>query len=229
MARLIHERSLPRERAVRRGERRGDGSGAGRERVVRRGVRRRQGAEDRPVRAGPRAARCCWTRFRTCRWRRRAASCACWSTSVSAAATGADDVTVDVRVISTTARDLRAEIAAGRFREDLYYRLNVVPVDVPALDRRREDIPELVRLLRPARGGRHRPAAAAFLRRGDRGAAGQRMARQRAPASQRGRTPADPHQWRAAGADHGAAPAERCQGRRRLGGGFHADDLDVPA
>ncbi len=57
---------------------------------------------------------------------------------------GRDDVTVDVRVISTSARDLRAEISAGRFREDLYYRLNVVPVDVPALDRRREDIPDLV-------------------------------------------------------------------------------------
>jgi len=57
---------------------------------------------------------------------------------------GRDDVTVDVRVISTSARDLRAEISSGRFREDLYYRLNVVPVDVPALDRRREDIPDLV-------------------------------------------------------------------------------------
>ncbi len=57
---------------------------------------------------------------------------------------GRDDVTVDVRVISTTARDLRSEIQAGRFREDLYYRLNVVPVDVPSLDRRREDIPDLV-------------------------------------------------------------------------------------
>ncbi len=57
---------------------------------------------------------------------------------------GRDDVTVDVRVISTSARDLKSEISAGRFREDLYYRLNVVPVDVPALDRRREDIPDLV-------------------------------------------------------------------------------------
>jgi two-component system nitrogen regulation response regulator NtrX len=57
---------------------------------------------------------------------------------------GRDDVSVDVRVISTSARDLKSEIAAGRFREDLFYRLNVVPVDVPSLDRRREDISELV-------------------------------------------------------------------------------------
>lgn len=57
---------------------------------------------------------------------------------------GADNVAVDVRVIATSARDLKAEIAAGRFREDLYYRLNVVPIEVPSLDRRREDVAELV-------------------------------------------------------------------------------------
>ncbi len=53
-------------------------------------------------------------------------------------------VKVDVRVVSATARDLMAEIAASRFREDLYYRLNVVPVPIPALTDRREDIPALV-------------------------------------------------------------------------------------
>lgn len=57
---------------------------------------------------------------------------------------GDQDVQVDVRVVSSTSRDLREEIVAGRFREDLFHRLNVVPVNVPGLAERREDIPELV-------------------------------------------------------------------------------------
>ncbi len=56
---------------------------------------------------------------------------------------GSRMVKVDVRVVSATSRDLLNEIADGRFREDFYYRLNVVPVHIPALSERREDIPVL--------------------------------------------------------------------------------------
>jgi len=56
---------------------------------------------------------------------------------------GADKVRVDLRVVSSTSRELRMEIAQGRFRQELYDRLNVVPIQVPSLEERREDIPEL--------------------------------------------------------------------------------------
>ena len=56
---------------------------------------------------------------------------------------GVDKVRVDLRVISSTTRDLKAEIGAGHFRQELYDRLNVVPVAVPSLEERRDDIPEL--------------------------------------------------------------------------------------
>ena len=57
---------------------------------------------------------------------------------------GNDQIKVDLRVLSSTSCDLEVEIAERRFREELYHRLNVVPVEVPTLEERREDIPKLV-------------------------------------------------------------------------------------
>ncbi len=57
---------------------------------------------------------------------------------------GVNKVKVDVRIVSSSSHDLREEITNGKFREDLYHRLNVVPINVPSLEQRREDIPQLV-------------------------------------------------------------------------------------
>ncbi|MBQ1937078.1 MAG: sigma-54-dependent Fis family transcriptional regulator, partial [Bacteroidales bacterium] len=68
------------------------------------------------------------------------------------------DIVVDVRVIAATNKDLRKEIAEGRFREDLYHRLSVIIVEVPSLDQRKEDIPILVQhfIEKHTEGGRAR-------------------------------------------------------------------------
>jgi two-component system nitrogen regulation response regulator NtrX len=71
---------------------------------------------------------------------------------------GAQTIQVDVRVLTATNKNLEQEIADGRFRQDLYYRLNVIPIHVPRLIDRRDDIPELVdhflKLFSPLKGGK---------------------------------------------------------------------------
>src|SRR6266478_1171282 len=72
---------------------------------------------------------------------------------------GGETITVDARVLAATNRDLEADVAAGRFREDLFFRLNVIPIRLPALRERPEDLPALIDHVLATLCSRHRRPA----------------------------------------------------------------------
>lgn len=93
--------------------------------------------------ARPTAARCSSMKSANCPFCFRQSFCGPSSRGKSSAWGSDTPIIVDVRVIAATNRNLREEVSEGRFREDLYYRLNVIGVEVPSLRERREDIPVL--------------------------------------------------------------------------------------
>ena len=129
---------------------------------------------------------------------------------------GSSRVEVDVRVVASSNRDLAGEIGAGRFREDLFYRLNVVPIKVPPLRDRREDIPLMARHFMTRSSEAARLAPREIWRRCDGGVAGLFLARQCPPAAQCDRL----------ALDHGARRGARADPRRYVAKRDHRDRAD---
>ena len=117
----------------------------------------------------------------------------------------AKPVKVDIRVIAATNTDLKTLVKAGTFREDLYYRLNVIPVTLPALRQRREDIPLLAQHFLKKSCKENGLPAKTVEPGGDAAADGVRLARQRAPVRERHRVRRDDERPRDRDPARGAA------------------------
>ena len=146
VASALHRHSDRGGRPVRPGQLRGLARGPDRERALRPragGLHRRRPPEARPVRARRRRHDLPRRGRRAARYRPRPRSSASSSSASSSGSAGPRSSAADARVISATHRDLPKEVAAGRFREDLYYRLNVARIAIPPLRDRPEDIPPL--------------------------------------------------------------------------------------
>ena len=123
---------------------------------------------------------------------------------------------VDVRVLSATNADLRAEVAAGRFREDLLYRLNTIEIRIPPLRDRRDDLPVLAAQFLARYATKYRKPITAFRPEAMQALLGLRLARQRPGTGSRHRTRRPAGRWRGSrpGRPGAGGPAA---GRRRAG------------